>query len=261
MKNIWDKIIKGTAEFFKDAGFKKAVIGLSGGIDSSVVAVIAQQALGYENVTGVTMPSPYSSQGSVDDSEILAQNLLIRLHGMSISKIMDSFNVVLEKLFYGFPVDSTEQNIQARIRAVLLMAICNKYHALLLNTCNKSEEYTGYCTLYGDSCGAVAPIGDLYKTDVYKLAKWINEQPDLPDIPEVIINKAPSAELSHGQKDEDDLPSYDVLDPILGKYVDAKWREEDFILMGYDKDIVEKVVELIKSSEFKRKQSPPVIKV
>ncbi len=260
MKQIWNKIIRGTEEFFENAGFEKAIIGLSGGIDSAVVAVIAQVALGGENVVGVLMPSPHSSLESMTDSDKLASNLLIETKFVRIDNILDSFVITLDRHFESRN-GIIGENIQARIRAVLLMAFCNKYHALLLNTGNKSELYTGYFTLYGDSCGAIAPIGDLYKTDVYKLAHWINKQTDLPDIPKQIIDKPPSAELRHDQKDEDDLPPYDVLDPILRLFIDDNFIRDGIVERGHSRDLVDKIANLICLSEFKRRQSPPVIKL
>lgn len=259
MKKIWNKILTGTKAYLKDNGFDKAIVGLSGGIDSSLVAAIACGVVGPENTLGVMMPSPHSSPESVRDAEALAGNLGIQTMKIPIGKLMDGFNESLSDAFKGYPEDTAEENIQARIRGVLLMALSNKFGSILLNTCNKSEDYVGYCTLYGDSCGGVAPIGDLYKTDVYRLARWINAQPEMPDIPDAVLTKAPSAELRPGQKDVDDLPPYERIDPILKRYVDQNMSETDIVEQGHDHDEVMKVIRLVHASEFKRRQSPPPI--
>ena len=261
MKQIWEEIISGTSDYLKKYNFNQTVIGLSGGIDSSLVALISTAVVGQKNTLGVMMPSPYSSKGSVNDAVHLSKNLGIKTLKMPIRPLMDSFNSALAEAFNGYQEDTTEENIQARIRGVLLMALSNKFESILLNTCNKSEDYVGYCTLYGDSCGGIAPIGELYKTDVYRLAYWINEQPDLPDIPDTILTKAPSAELRPGQKDQDDLPPYEKIDPILKLYVDKKLSEDEIIKKGYDKKLVNKIISLAINSEFKRRQSPPPIPI
>lgn len=261
MRNIWNEIVDGTKDFIHRAGFKKVLLGLSGGIDSSVVACIAAAAVGQENVLGVMMPSPFSSADSISDATLLADNWSLETMVIPIDSLMKSFDAALADAFVGLNRDATEENIQARIRGVLLMALSNKFQRLLLNTCNKSEDYVGYCTLYGDSCGAVAPIGDLYKTEVYKLANWINTNEELPNIPETVLKKAPSAELKEGQKDTDDLPEYELLDPILKLHVDQNLDEEQIIQKGYESVLVKKIVGLVAGSSFKRDQSPPIIKI
>lgn len=261
MENIWNAIVDGTKDFIHRAGFKRVVLGLSGGLDSSVVSSIAAIAVGGENVLGVMMPSPFSSGDSLSDATLLADNWGIKTMVIPIDPLMKAFDGALADAFVGENRDTTEENIQARIRAVLLMALSNKFDRLLINTCNKSEDYVGYCTLYGDSCGAIAPIGDLYKTDVYKLAHWINDNPDLPDVPQRILTKEPTAELSQGQKDTDDLPEYDLLDRILRLHVDQNMSEDQIIELGHDRVLVQKIMGLVAGSSYKRDQSPPTIKV
>jgi len=264
MQAIWNELVAKTRDFVHEAGFEKAVIGLSGGIDSAVVACIACAALGKENVLGVLMPSPYSSDGSRVDARSLAANWGFAVVKLQIHALMALFDSVLDSV-----VDRddrrvvTGENLQARIRAVLLMALSNEHDRLVLNTCNKSEDWTGYCTLYGDSCGAVAPIGGLYKTEVYALARWVNSaaSPALPVIPVAILDKAPSAELSAGQKDEDELPPYAVLDPILRIFVDEKGTIQDAVAAGFDAPTCARVWELMHGSAFKRKQSAPIIEL
>jgi NAD+ synthase (glutamine-hydrolysing) len=270
MQHIWNEIVEKLRKFVHDAGFKQVVIGGSGGIDSSVVICLATAALGKDNVMVAMMPSPYSSKGSVDDTVLLCANWgITTVVSLPITRLMvgfgDSLSNMKEMLssFSTFQRGTntfTEENIQARIRSVLLMAISNEYDCLVLNTCNRSEDYTGYCTLYGDSIGAIAPIGDLYKTEVYELARWINNNPDLPDIPEAVLTKAPTAELSEGQLDTDSLPPYGELDPILKMYLDEE-TNESYAKRGYDVALVKQIVKLVEGSAYKRAQSAPVLKL
>lgn len=261
MEQIWNQIVAGTKTYLNENGFHKVLLGMSGGIDSSVVACIGATAVGPENVMGVMMPSPFSSDGSITDSAQLAENWGFETLTIPIAPLMGSFDTALRDVFAGHPRDATEENIQARIRGVLLMALSNKFGSLLLNTCNKSEDYVGYCTLYGDSCGGIAPLGALYKTDVYKLARWINDNPELPNIPAAVLTKPPSAELSEGQKDTDQLPPYDALDPILKLLVDEKVDIQRVVNQGYDAGLVKKVAHMIAASAFKREQSPPAVPI
>jgi NAD+ synthase/NAD+ synthase (glutamine-hydrolysing) len=241
---------------------KTVVLGLSGGIDSSLTAALAAEALGPENVTGLLMPSPYSSQHSLDDALELCRNL-----GMppgkilSIDKAMGAFSEILDETFKGLKLDTTEENIQARIRGVLLMAVANKFGGVLLNTGNKSELAVGYCTIYGDMCGALAVIGDLYKTEVFRLARWINETKGRVVIPESVIEKPPSAELRPNQTDQDTLPPYEELDEILKFFLEDRECPGVLEKKGFDPKVVNKVADLVRQGEFKRRQAAPVLKV
>jgi NAD+ synthase (glutamine-hydrolysing) len=253
-------LVLGTRDYVRKCGFKKAIIALSGGIDSALVAAIAADALGAENVTGIGMPSPYSSSGSIDDSRKLAANLGIRFETISINKLFADFNHALAPLFKGLPPDTTEENIQPRIRGTILMALSNKFGALVLTTGNKSEMAVGYCTLYGDMVGALAVIGDLVKTRVYAVCRWINREREV--IPKTILEKPPSAELRPGQMDTDSLPPYDVLDPIVEAYVERYETPECIAEKhGFSLELVQQVVRLIERSEYKRQQAAPVLKV
>ena len=253
-------LVLGTRDYVRKCGFSKTVIALSGGIDSALVAAIGVEALGRENVLALGMPSPYSSEGSIDDSRRLAENLGIEFEVLPISTLFEQFNQVLAPLFAGLQPDITEENIQSRIRGDLLMAAANKFNALALTTGNKSEMSTGYCTLYGDMAGALAVIGDVFKTQVYDLCRYINRQREI--IPAAILEKAPSAELRPGQKDTDSLPPYDVLDPILESYIERYETPECIAkLHGFDLEMVRRVVKLVERSEYKRQQAAPVLKV
>jgi len=253
-------LVLGTRDYVRKCGFRKALVGLSGGIDSSLVAAIATEALGAENVIGVGMPSPYSSSGSIGDSRQLAANLGIRFETLSISALFAEFIQTLEPLFAGMKPDITEENIQPRIRATLLMALSNKFGALVLTTGNKSEMAVGYCTLYGDMVGALAVIGDLVKTRVYAVCRWLNREREV--IPAAILSKPPSAELRPGQMDTDSLPPYDVLDPIVEAYVERYETPERIAAKhGFSLDLVQQVVHLVERSEYKRQQAAPVLKV
>ncbi|WP_158748752.1 NAD+ synthase [Acidobacterium sp. S8] len=257
---IYNALVLGTRDYVRKCGFSKVLIGLSGGIDSALAAAIAVDALGKENVTGVGMPSPYSSTGSVDDSRHLAENLGIRFEMISISDLFAGYGKVLDPLFAGLKPDITEENIQSRIRGNLLMALSNKFNALVLTTGNKSEMSVGYCTLYGDMVGALAVIGDLVKTRVYDLCRFANREGER--IPFAILEKPPSAELRPNQKDTDSLPPYEVLDPILEAYVERyETPEEIAAKQKVDIQLVRKVVKLVERSEYKRQQAAPVLKV
>ncbi|MCZ6672142.1 MAG: NAD+ synthase [Verrucomicrobia bacterium] len=259
MKDIREALVLGLRDYVHKCGFKKALIGLSGGIDSAVTAVIAQEALGAENVFGISLPSSISSQHSQDDARDLAENLGIKFHYLPIADVVQASEKTLQTLFEGQERDVTEENIQARARGLLLMALSNKYGALLLTTGNKSELAVGYCTLYGDMCGGLAVISDLPKIKVYDLARHINRKEEI--IPNSTITKPPSAELRPDQKDEDSLPPYDVLDAILKAYVEEGRSRADIAAMGYDPEIVNDVVRKVDLNEYKRKQAAPGLKI
>jgi NAD+ synthase (glutamine-hydrolysing) len=253
-------LVLGTRDYVRKCGFRKVLVGLSGGIDSALVAAIAKDALGAENVLGIGMPSPYSSSGSIDDSRRLAANLGIRFEVIGISGLFNEYTHALEPMFRGAAPDITEENIQSRIRGNLLMALSNKFCALVLTTGNKSEMAVGYCTLYGDMVGALAVIGDLVKTRVYAVCRWLNRNGEV--IPQAILDKPPSAELRPGQKDTDSLPPYEVLDPILEAYVERYETPERIAAAhGFDPALVQQVVRLVERSEYKRQQAAPVLKV
>jgi NAD+ synthase (glutamine-hydrolysing) len=240
-------------------GFKKAVLGLSGGIDSAVVLCIAAAALGKENVHAVLLPSMYSSDHSVNDALELVKNLGCSHDIIPIKDVYNTFLSTLEPVFKNLPHDLAEENLQARARGMILMALSNKFGYILLNTSNKSEMAVGYGTLYGDMCGGLAVIGDLYKREVYELARFINLQNEI--IPENIIIKAPSAELRPDQKDSDSLPEYDILDEILFEFIENRKGEAEIIQLGYEPSVVKRILKLIDNSEWKRKQAPPVLRI
>lgn len=257
---VYNALVLGTRDYVRKCGFSKAIIGLSGGIDSALVATIAVDALGKENVLGVGMPSPYSSEGSIEDSRRLAENLGIRFEMIPINHLFAEYNKALEPLFVGLKPDITEENIQSRTRGTLLMALSNKFNSLVLTTGNKSEMSVGYSTLYGDMVGALAVIGDLVKTRVYDLSRFVNRNGER--IPVATIEKPPSAELRPGQMDTDSLPPYDVLDPILEAYVERYETPEEIAARQHvDLQLVRKVVKLVERSEYKRQQAAPVLKV
>ncbi|MEO5906532.1 MAG: NAD+ synthase [Saprospiraceae bacterium] len=256
---IHDAIILGLKDYFEKMGLKKAILGLSGGIDSAITTVMATRALGKENVRVVLMPSPYSSSHSVQDAKDLAERLGIRYDIIPIKEPYEAFLRMLEPVLEGKPFDVTEENIQARCRAIILMGISNKHGNILLNTTNKSEFSVGYGTLYGDLAGGLSVLGDVYKTEIYQLANYINFQEQL--IPENTIKKAPSAELRPNQKDSDSLPEYHILDPILYKYIEKRMGPQEIIAEGYDEALVRRVLKLVNTSEFKRHQTAPVIRV
>ncbi len=254
-----DALVTGIRDYFAKTGLKKAILGLSGGIDSAVVLVLAAEALGADNVSALMLPSRYSSDHSIADSVQLARTLGVSCEEISIEPAFTAFENSLSEKFEGLPSDITEENLQARCRAVILMACSNKFGPMLLNTSNKSEAAVGYGTLYGDMCGGLSVIGDLYKTEVYELARYINRHSTV--IPENILAKAPSAELRPGQKDQDSLPPYHILDSILFQYIEMRKGPEEIIAMGLDKDIVLRVLKMVNSNEHKRRQSPPVLRV
>ncbi len=253
-------LVLGTRDYVRKCGFSTVVVGLSGGVDSALVATIAADALGPDNVLGVSMRSPYSSEGSIRDAEQLAKNLGIHYRSIPIKDLFDSYLTALEPVFKGLAVDSTEENIQARIRGNLLMALSNKSGSMVLSTGNKSEMAVGYCTLYGDMAGGLAVISDVPKSMVWELAKFINRQQER--IPVATITKAPSAELRPNQTDQDTLPPYDVLDRILKAYVeDLRSPEEIGDHYGFDLQLVRSVARRVDQNEYKRKQAPPGLKV
>ena len=257
---VWDALVLGTRDYVRKCGFSKALIGLSGGIDSALVAAIAVEALGAENVQGVGMPSEFSSEGSVSDAEALAKNLGIKFALLPVRGIYDTYTGVLADDFAGTPFGLAEENLQPRIRGTLLMALSNKTGALVLTTGNKSEMAVGYCTLYGDMVGALAVIGDVYKTEVYALSRYANRARRV--IPEDTLTKPPSAELRPGQKDTDSLPPYEVLDPILRAYVEDYCSAEEIAATQHvDATLVRSVIKLVERSEYKRQQAAPVLKV
>jgi len=259
MALLHDALVLGVRDYLGKCGFSSAVIGLSGGIDSAVTAALAVQALGAENVRGITMPSPYSSQGSLDDSEALAANLGIQYDVIPIHAGFEMMKASLEPIFGDRPEDVTEENMQARLRGLILMAVSNKFGSLVLTTGNKSELAVGYCTLYGDMCGGLAVISDVPKTKVFELARWINREGEI--IPEATITKPPSAELRPDQKDEDSLPPYEVLDAILEQYVVECRSVAEIVADGFDETTVKRVARLIDLNEYKRRQAAPGLKV
>ena len=252
-------LVSGIRDYARKSGFSRAVIGLSGGIDSALTAYLACEALGADNVMGITMPSPFSSTGSIDDSVLLAQNLGMRIETIPITRLYSTFREELAHIFKGLPEGLAEENIQARARGSLLMAVSNKTGAMVLATGNKSELAMGYCTLYGDMCGSLAVISDLYKMDVYSLSRYINREKEI--IPAAIIEKAPSAELRENQKDEDSLPPYPVLDAILHRYLDRGMGPDSIISEGFDPVIVRGVINQVIANEFKRRQAAPGLRV
>ncbi|MGB0370787.1 MAG: NAD+ synthase [Opitutales bacterium] len=259
MDLLFEALTLGLRDYTHKCGFKKALIGLSGGIDSALTAAIAARALGKENVIGVSLPSAISSQHSRDDAADLAHNLGIRYESIPIATVVEAASGTLSPLFQGLAMDVTEENIQARTRGLLLMAMSNKFGALLLTTGNKSELAVGYCTLYGDMCGGLAVISDLPKTTVFELCRHINREHEI--IPWNTINKPPSAELRPDQKDEDSLPPYDVLDAILYRYVEHGKSTSEIVADGFELDVVKDIVRKVDLNEYKRKQAAPGLKV
>lgn len=258
-ESVLKGLVVGTRDYIHKCGFKKALLGLSGGVDSSLVAVIAKEALGAENVMGLSMPSKYTASMSREDARRLAKNLGIRFEEIPIDDIFQSYLRTLAPLFKGMGEDITEENLQARIRGNLLMALSNKFNTLLLTTGNKSEIATGYCTLYGDMSGGLAVISDIPKTMCYRLAGYINREREI--IPERVLTRAPSAELKPDQKDQDSLPPYEILDQIVEASVVKNLGFDEMLAMGYDPDIVRDVMGRLTRNEYKRRQSPPGLKV
>ncbi len=258
-KEIYDALVFGVSQYFKNHSFKSAVLGLSGGMDSALVAAVAADALGKENVTGILMPSPYSSESSVTDALKLAENLGIRHTTIPIGKIFENFTDLLQPYFREYSRDITEENLQARIRGIIVMAFSNKFGHIALNTSNKSEIAVGYGTLYGDMCGSLSVIGDLYKTEVYKLADYINREREI--IPENIMVKPPSAELRPEQKDSDSLPEYGITDGILKYYLEENLSPSELITKGFDEKTVKYILRLTERVNYKRAQSAPIIRL
>ena len=259
IEEIYNALVFGLKDYFQKNGFKTALLGSSGGIDSAVVQALLSDAIGAENVTAVLMPSKYSSEGSVKDAMTLSQQLGNPYFQLPIATIIDAYDKVLDPLYNGLPIGLAEENIQARTRANLLMSLSNKFGHILINTSNKSELSVGYSTLYGDLCGSLSAIGDVYKTQVYALAQLINTKANR--IPEAIIHKAPSAELRPDQKDSDSLPEYHFLDAILYLHIEKQLGNDEIIALGHDAATVAKVLNLVKNSEYKRFQAPPVLRV
>jgi NAD+ synthase (glutamine-hydrolysing) len=252
-------LVQGVRDYFGKLGFDKAILGLSGGVDSALVLVLAAQALGKEHVKAVLMPSMYSSEHSMSDARQLVQNLGVEHTTIPVKEVYDRYLDVLEPHFGNKPFGTAEENLQARIRANYLMALSNKHGHILLNTSNKSEAAVGYTTIYGDMCGGLSVIGDLYKTEVYELCRWINRGEEV--IPERIITKAPSAELRPGQKDEDTLPRYEILDKILYAYIEERQDPADIAKLGFKRDLVDQVLKLVNINEYKRFQAVPGLKI
>jgi NAD+ synthase (glutamine-hydrolysing) len=266
-QQIFSALSLGIRDYVHKCGFKSVIVGLSGGIDSALVAVLAAEALGPDKVLGVSMPARYSSEGSLSDAEALAKNLGIRYEVLPIEPVFQSVEKQMAKIFAGTKPNEAEENIQSRLRGVTLMALSNKFGALVLTTGNKSEMAVGYCTLYGDMCGALAVIADVFKTDIYKLARWINS--DLASrvdrereiIPEASLTKPPSAELRPNQTDQDSLPPYETLDQILDAYVVKNLGKEEIIRLGFDAAVVNDVINKVTFSEYKRRQAAPGLRV
>lgn len=256
---INDALVLGIKDYFQKSGFRNATLGLSGGIDSAVTLAIAVQALGNEHLHVLLMPSQYSSGHSISDSEQMARNLGVQYDILSIKEIFDLYREALQPVFGDRPEDIAEENIQSRIRGTLLMALSNKLGHILLNTSNKSETAVGYGTLYGDMAGGLSVLGDVYKVDVYALARYINRDREL--IPENIITKPPSAELRPDQRDSDSLPEYELLDRVLQLYIEKQWSAEQIAAEGYDSGLVKKIVRMVNVNEYKRYQTPPILRI
>lgn len=258
-EEIWQALVLGVKDYVQKCGFSKVLLGLSGGIDSSIVAAIASAALGKDNVLGVLMPSPYSSESSIQDAEDLAKNLGIKTEKLPIGNLMQSYDKTFAELFANTEFGLAEENIQSRIRGNLLMAISNKFGYLLLSTGNKSEMAVGYCTLYGDMNGGLAVIADVPKTRVYSICNWLNRSEEV--IPQNVLIKPPSAELKPGQVDQDSLPDYEILDDILQRLINDYQSAEQIIAAGHNPEVVNRIVKMVARAEFKRRQAPPGIKI
>ena len=260
-----EALVLGIRDFMKQYGFSRAHLGLSGGIDSALVAYLAVRAVGAENITGISMPSRFSSQGSKDDAAELAASLGCGYEIIPIEEIYAASLSALKGVFQNLPFGLAEENLQARIRGMLLMAFSNKFNSMLFTTGNKSEAAIGYCTLYGDTNGALGPIGDLFKTEVFALCRRINERSVAAEgkavIPQAIIDKPPSAELRPNQKDEDSLPPYEFLDRILRLCLHDRLSPEEIVKKGCDRELVSRIIETVGRTEFKRRQMPPVLKL
>ena len=256
---IHNALVLGIKDYFKKLGFKKAIVGLSGGIDSAVTFALAARALGSDNVYGILMPSQYSSDHSVDDAKALAENIGAPYDVIAIKDIYDAYDEKLKPIFKGLPFGLAEENLQARIRGVLVMAASNKFGHIVLNTSNKSEAAVGYGTLYGDMCGGLAVLGDVYKTEVFELARYINKDEEV--IPENTIVKPPSAELRPDQKDSDSLPDYHILDAVLFEYIENRKGPRELVALGYDEALVSRILKMVNINEYKRYQTPPILRV
>ena len=265
LDTIEDKLLRGISDYLSKSGFSRCHLGLSGGLDSALVAYLAVRAVGKENTVCLILPSRFTSQRSLDDAEELANNLGCRHETLAIEPLYAGFLETLEPIFEGRPFDATEENLQARIRGTLLMAFSNKFRSMLLATGNKSELSMGYCTLYGDMCGGLAPLGDLYKTEVFDLCRRINEKSRLQTgkdvIPETILTKPPSAELRPNQTDQDTLPPYEVLDAVLREYFNHRSPEKIAEKLNVDGDLISRIAQTIAATEFKRRQAPPAVNV
>ena len=258
---VYDALVLGTRDYVVKNGFEKVVLGLSGGVDSSLCACVAVDAIGAENVVGVFMPSPYTSAASREDAQALAHALGIRWYEISIREVFDCYLEALRTPFEGYPADTAEENIQARIRGTYLMALSNKFGWLVLTTGNKSELSVGYSTLYGDMAGGFAVLKDVYKTMVFQLARRRNQGSGPPPIPERTLSRPPTAELRPDQTDQDTLPPYAVLDPILRMYVEEDRSVSEIAELGYERELVRRVIRMVDLAEYKRRQSPPGVKI
>ena len=256
---VHDALVLGIKDYFSKMGFTKAILGLSGGIDSALVLVLAVRALGKENVLPVLMPSEFSSKHSIDDSISLCQNIGCKFEIIPIKETYEEMLDTLSPIFKSAPFNVAEENIQARLRGIILMGIANKFGYILLNTTNKSEAAVGYGTLYGDMCGGIAVIGDVYKTQIYELCQFINSTQEI--IPNNVISKAPSAELRPNQKDSDSLPEYGILDKILFEYIEKRQGPKELVALGFEKSLVERILKLVNANEWKRAQMAPVLRV
>ena len=256
---IHEALVLGIRDYFAKLGFKKAILGLSGGIDSALVLALAAEALGKENVLSLLLPSGFSSDHSLDDAIKLSENLGTKYEKVPIESNYQAFLQTLKPFFKGLPFSVAEENLQARVRGVLLMAFSNKFGYILLNTTNKSEAAVGYGTLYGDMCGGLAVLGDVYKTQAFELARYINRNGEV--IPNNILTKAPSAELRPNQKDSDSLPEYEILDKILFQYIERRKGPKDLVAMGFEKPLVDRVLKMVNANEWKRFQAPPILRV
>src|SRR5208282_2243523 len=260
--SVYAALVLGTRDYMGKCGFRKAIVGLSGGIDSALTAVIAADAVGPENVIGVGMPGPYSSPGSIEDARSLAKNLGIRFELISIDAVFEAYRQALKEVFAGQKEDTTEENLQSRARGTLLMALSNKFGAIVLSTGNKSELGVGYCTLYGDMVGGLAVISDVPKTLVYRLSHYVNSRHAVIVIPQATLEKPPSAELRPGQKDSDSLPPYEILDAVLEDYVEDSHPAEQIAAdRGFDIEVVRRVIRMVDRSEYKRQQAAPGLKI